>query len=297
MKLLVLGLDGLEPKIVVALGLRGLMQSRWGIHEASIIDSSLWTPIIWASFLMGERAEKEGFDTQQRYSIKALEKIYRLRKKFLPHLNLRLRSLLIRTRIVEDAYQMPKWMREKNIVGRLSKKNVKVEVHNFPTISPGWDMKRKRLWRIDRISELLTKGHSAVYKQAWDECIAELESIFSFAVKANYDLGLTWTQYPDRAQHVLFTRPRLIWRFYKLLNNFTSALSKRLQTKGVELLILSDHGWEVGTPSHSPRGFWSLSFNDPTARFRSITEVSTWLVQLFNDHNPIRKKHLGKDST
>ena len=56
MKLLILGLDGLEYKLVERWNLEVFKQKVYGSHDVSFFRN-IFTPIVWASFLLGENAE------------------------------------------------------------------------------------------------------------------------------------------------------------------------------------------------------------------------------------------------
>jgi len=107
LRLLILGLDGLDYDLVTRWELKIFMQRVFGKHYIGDLRD-LYTPIIWSCFLTGLNVEKHGYDLESlkrkrnidAFKNKYLRALYLIRRK-LPIKKLGIRSLLVRFNLVE----------------------------------------------------------------------------------------------------------------------------------------------------------------------------------------------------
>mgnify|MGYP005641178489 CR=1 FL=1 len=82
-----------------------------------------------------------------------------------------------------------------------------------------------------------------------EHILLELEKI------RDVDVVFAYMHFPDEMQHLLFTRPLKIKKFYADLDNYVSILKSRVEAS--LFLIISDHGFDLETKNHSMYGFYS----------------------------------------
>ena len=86
------------------------------------------------------------------------------------------------------------------------------------------------------------------------------QRIFSEGEKLeDFDVVFAFMHFPDIIQHLLFIRPLKIKEFYVDLDNYVSILKRRIEAP--LFLIVSDHGFDLETKTHSKHGFYSSSIS------------------------------------
>ena len=101
MKLLIIGLDGLDYNIVLRWNLRDYLQEYYGKHYVGFA-CRLYTPILWGMFLTGINVEEHGYNLEKLKEKRSLEvwkysflrKMYMFRKK-IPIKKLGIRPILV----------------------------------------------------------------------------------------------------------------------------------------------------------------------------------------------------------
>ena len=94
----------------------------------------------------------------------------------------------------------------------------------------------------------------------------EIEEVTS----ASNDIVFAYSQFPDVFCHLFFAYPRFINQHYFDLDLFVGRLQEKLGD--TQLLIVSDHGFDIEKETHSPYGFYSSS-HQLTPIPRNITDL------------------------
>lgn len=141
MKLLIIGLDGLDYDLVMRWGLKQYLQKYHGKHYVGFA-CNLYTPILWGMFLTGINVEKHGYSLKElrdkwkqdiwKYSF--LRKLYLIRKKLLPMKKLSIRPLLVKLGLVRPYPPsiLPKHLLEQTFTLELKRKGLKVYAIEVP---------------------------------------------------------------------------------------------------------------------------------------------------------------------
>jgi len=102
-----------------------------------------------------------------------------------------------------------------------------------------------------RISlEEAIKRFKVLYKKQKEQILREIEK------NQNVNVTFAYMNFPDALQHFLFTRPLKIRRLYMDLNSYVSILKSKIKDPTL-FLIVSDHGFNLVTGTHSKHGFYS----------------------------------------
>lgn len=272
MKLVILGLDGLDPDLVERWDMSWFKQKAWSRHYVGLLRK-LYTPIIWSCFLTGLNVEEHGYSlselrekrSREAFRSKLLYILYPLRRK-IPVRELGLRKLLTRLGLV-NSYPpsiMPSYLLEKTFIEELRARGysvIAVEV-------PGYNESKNEYYRTNMgrlVSVSFTEKAGLV-----EEAIRDVEERICETlgyIEEGYDLVFTYTPLPDIAFHMV-VKPTLknkLWlrtihyRLYKIVKPLISTAVKR----GYAVLIVSDHGFDLKEHYHSQYGFWSLSVSPP----------------------------------
>jgi len=298
MKVLVLAIDGLEAKLVERWNLKGFMQSYWGTHDVTTAvkpGDPLYTPLIWASFLLGEPAYKYGLSmkTIGNERLKAgygiLYPIYKLRVVVLGNRKLGVRELLTRIGLfslrrvakrMKEVERIPSKAIDKTIVKHVEKMGFKVWIEEFPT------------YNDDIVAEYRAMM-SRYFDSPLDERLRKLDEVYEYSIKLlnravsalnSHELVFYYTPLIDHANHMLYRSSirlrMLLHSYYKRLSNNVEKISKNIN-KHSALLIISDHGYNPRTHEHGNYGFWSLNL-EPPIKPRTILDFYKLILALIN---------------
>ncbi len=296
MKVLVLAIDGLEARLVEKWGLRGFKQKFWGTHDVTVATSpgdSLYTPILWAAFLLGEPPGKYGFTygkivrERGRVGYGLLYPLYYLRLKLLGGKKLGLRRFLMKLGLysldrvkksLNVIESLPPELRERTFVSEATSKGFRVWFKEFPTLS---EVKFSEV--RGEASALLGEGLEVRLKYLNDLADYSLKLLNEAldAAETN-DLILYYTSLIDIANHFLYRPGNLrvmthLARYYRLLDR---EIGRRLAgLEGVASLIVSDHGYDPKIHDHSKYGFWSLNV-EPPDRPKSMLDFRGLILKL-----------------
>ena len=298
MKVIVLCIDGLEASLVKKWNLTSFMQKVWGIHDVSLISSQgkLYTPILWAAFLLGENPQKYGFtyesiaNQKRKAGYGLLYPLYCIRRKILGNRKLGLRQIMVKLglfsvdRIRKRAKyieRLPSSAVSRTLIHEARKKGYKVWVREFPS------------YNDDKVAEM--RAYMNLYfETSLKKRLDYLEDIYSFSLQLfedalnavpNHDLVLYYTPVIDYANHMLY-RPRRIKlmfhlaRFYRRIEKLVKIMSARFGDKAA-ILIVSDHGYDPSTHYHSDYGFWSSNV-ELALRPEKITDFKRIIMELLD---------------
>ena len=255
MKVFILGLDGLEYKLVVKWKLKNLMQSKYGyfnvdevyMHEKEKVP---YTPIIWASFITGKKPSEHGVKELWTYG-KLLDKLRHMpplkwikgKRRFLSKLGLKPR-----------------------VVGR-EKLNCPTlfDVIN-PSIAVNVPSYNESTYLHRRLSEAFYRGLKEYEKEIWRVHEERKKATYEALKNSDWKLFMTYFDLADLLGHLHFIkRPLKLLKAYLELNKLAAEL-QRMIPKNTVFLIISDHGMKSSgdgvTGNHSKRAFWSLNIDE-----------------------------------
>ncbi len=272
-----LAIDGLEAKLVERWELKTYMQKYHGIHDVTIAvqkGEPLYTPLIWASFLLGEPSYRYNFTIKEirmkRDSVGYgfLTPLYKFKLKILGKRNLGIRNLLTKLgiynlkKVAESLYSIesiPLNIREKTIVEELRRKGYKVWCSEFPGLGDPYHAKIRATF--SRYFNVDLKKRIELLDEVYSHDLEVLRETTSAIEK--YDCIFSYIESIDIANHMLY-RPKNIKsmislaRYYKgLATNIEKMIINK--NNSLAILIVSDHGYDPNMHSHSTYGFWSLN--------------------------------------
>ncbi len=280
MRVIVLGIDGLDADLVLRWRLKAFMQQYYGTHDVRVAvkpGDPLYTPLIWASFLLGKPAYEYGFTHEEivkRRDLTAYRKfgpLYSLRLKIFGKRSLHLRKIMMklglydRESVVKKFHEVEALPEEalRDTFPEIAKREgFKVWAEEFPS----YNEVKFAEWRA-RASEYL--GLSLREKlKALDERTDYSIKLLDRAINAaqDHDLILYYTSVIDWANHKLY-RPKsltlmtFLASYYKKFEKLISKAERKLKKSAI--LIVSDHGYDPRVQEHSSKGFWSLNIKPP----------------------------------
>lgn len=282
-KLLILGLDGLEYKLVYRWKLENLLQDFHGIFRVGDI-SRLYTPLIWSSILCGFNVAQAGYTYEKavRKSMGKLGLLHEIKKVFFGEKQRMwtMRKILRKLGLLQPPeFIMPAKLLMQTFLKRFEKFGVKV----FAIEVPGYNEKTNGIFR-DQMPELATRGNWREKKDFLKNVMQETEKRFA-RTKDNlekYDLLMIYIPLPDLAHHLFFKgfKSRIeIMTLYKWLETKTKEVLISAQRINFKTLIISDHGFDMKKYYHSPYGFWSANFQ---MEIEDFTKVKERLYALYN---------------
>ncbi|RLF20950.1 MAG: hypothetical protein DRZ82_00700 [Thermoprotei archaeon] len=289
-RLVIMGLDALDPDLVERWKMCWFMQKHYGRHYVGMINK-LYTPILWSCFLTGLNVEKYGYSlselrekrTREAFRSKLLYKLYLLRKK-IPIKKLGLRKLLVKLGLVElyPGSVMPEHLLKKSFLEELKAMGYSVGAIEIP----GYNETRNEYYRV-KAGELISSPFSErvrLVEEALEDTKMRVAEAIRY-VERGYDVVFTYSPLPDIALHMTM-KPDLkakLWirsvhySLYKAIRGLLDIAGEY----GYAVLIVSDHGFDLETYYHSKYGFWSLNI-DPPAWWdvRSILDFKKNILKL-----------------
>ena len=296
MRLVIIGLDGLDPDLVEKWEMEWFKLKVWGRHYVGFFKYT-YTPIVWGSFLTGVNVEEHGYDIESlrrkrsedalKYSI--LKSLYRLKSRLVPF-KLGLRKVLVRLGL---AYEyppsiMPKKLLRMSFTEELKSLGYRVAVVEVPAVNES----RNEYYR-GMVPKAI--GNALLRDALVDEALADTGSRISKAigyVVNGYDLVFTYSPLPDIAFH-LAPKPRLndvLWlrvTHYRLWC-IIERLVRTAINRGYAVLIVSDHGFDIKRYDHSKYGYWSLSI-DAGWKINTVLDFKQEIVNLVIGNIDLRK--------
>jgi len=277
-RVLVLAIDGLEYDLVTRWKLNNYMQKYYGKHDVRSAvrpGDPLYTPLIWAAFLLGEPAYKYGFDHSYIERRRAelgygpiLRALYKLKVQVLGNRSTGLRKLLAKLGLykvkrvsldAENIETLPPQILEKTFVYEAQRRGLSVAYNTFPGL-PGDRFARERA-SLFLVFDSPLEERIAKLDEIYQETEHDVDKLAS-AVR-DHDLVLYYTPVVDLAHH-MFYRPGnhramlILRRYYNLVARQVARLRSAAGEDSL-VLIVSDHGYDPTIHEHSEHGFWSAN--------------------------------------
>ena len=296
MRVIVLGMDGLDANLVVKWGLKTFMQQYYGVHDVRVAvrpNDPLYTPLIWAGFLLGKPAYSFGLDhrliairrAQRGYRFPTA--LYKIRFKLFGMRKLGIRPILMKLKIydikkvVEKAHEIEALPEEalKYTLPEIAKSNgYRVWTKEFPSYN---DFKCAE-WRAKAL-ELVGVSN--------EKYLEELEERYQYSIKLlqeavesakSHDLILYYTPVIDMANHRFYKPDNIKYMtrlatYYKRMEKAVSEVIKQIPKSA--LIIVSDHGFDPKKREHSSHGFWSINVKPPLIP-RTILDFKPLILKL-----------------
>ena len=268
-KFFLLGLDGLEYDFVEKWHLTHLQQSQYGKLKVPIskefgIPTS---PEVWASFLTGKNVKKEFGRT---FRIQMMLKVAKFMRKHVK-IGFGLGSLLRK----RSPARFPS-LKEKTFLDITRSKAINVPYYSFDHGT--FDISHR--FTTGKISlEEAERELNLVYQNSKKRILNETET-------RDLDLIFAFMHFPDYPQHLLMMRPQKIKILYHDLDNYVSTLKKRIP-KSFTYIIVSDHGFNPETKTHSKHGFYSsnITLNPTPRRITDFYEIFTGSIDRSDPKN------------
>jgi len=266
MKVIVIGIDGLEYEHVIKYRLQNLMLAQYGKTDLSDFNLVV-TPLIWSSFLTGEI---------NRYMIGTFVKSYKFRSTFL--------WSMARILIKKAKSSLPAFIRKpldklqiKITTNPMRKTSSYLKNHNVRTILeefkswyitiPGynheWDTYSSLL--MTRAVEEFTRtgkfGKACMeYEKYTINDYLQRKKMFLNSLKEDYQFWFFYTDLIDALLHLFISDKLRVMRYYYEADRFVGEVRK-LSPSDAMIFVISDHGMKQKgrLGDHSDHGFWSSS--------------------------------------
>lgn len=266
MKIIILGVDGLEYEHVVKYKLSNIMQKQYGKTDLSEFDVVV-TPLIWASFLTGKvNREMVGVFTKSlriRQSF-VWSTIRIITKKVTATLPTPIKNRIDKLKIHVTTNPMRKtasYLLDNKI------KTILDEFKSWYITIPGynhkWDTYSSLL--MTRAVEELTKtgkfGKASVeYEKYTLKDYFQRKKEFLKSLSEDYQLWFFYTDLIDALLHLFISDKLRVMKYYLEIDRFIYDVHK-LAPEDAVIFVISDHGMKkVGRlGDHSDHGFWSSS--------------------------------------
>jgi len=298
LKVLILGIDGLEHALVEKWNMKIYKQAYYGKIDVRVAVRSgdpLYTPLIWSAFLLGEPAHAFGLDMDRIIEKRAralygrLYPLFKLKKKLFGKRNLRIREFLIEIGLadfdnvvknVSKIEAIPKNALRHTFVAEAENRGYKVFCKEFPTFKESKYAEMRAVF-------------SKYYTSSLKEKLSKLNEVFDYSSKVlsetvraveDHDLILFYTSVIDYAQH-MFYNPRdlrsmaALYSVYKRLADLIAESIPR--SKNLCTLMVSDHGFDPIKQEHSDHGFWSINLEPPKIP-KTILDFKSIILELLS---------------
>ncbi|RLE88649.1 MAG: hypothetical protein DRJ67_01375 [Thermoprotei archaeon] len=288
MRLLILGLDGLDPDLVERWRMDWFKLKFHGRHYVGVLKK-LYTPIVWGSILTGLNVEEHGYGlrelrekrSREAFKSRVLRRLYLLRLR-LTRRRLGVRKLLVKLGLVNP---YPPAIMHDHLLARTFLEELKARGYSVAAIEvPSYNESRNEYYR-SRIDALATAPFSRrveLVEEALEDTRERVERGVK-CVEEGHDLIFIYTPLPDVAFHMAVgpTLKVKVWlrSVHYALYEMLRPLMKLARERGYEVLMLSDHGFDLRSGYHSEYGFWSTTVKPPY-RPSSILDFHDLVMQL-----------------
>lgn len=239
-KIVVFCIDALELELVERWNLNGLHQLECGKIRVPIHEEfgQPYSPQVWASFLTGHVMEPLKFEY---FGIR--EFIWRL----LVFFRKRIPVSLGLARRVKGVNEFPK-LRHKTFLETINATEINMPYYSFD--NKAREMVRefaKKNISIERVWNDLYE----LFKKRKKQFISGIRK----QIKSS-DLVVAYTHILDSIQHIFYSQPEKIEKFYREMDKYVSFL-KTFLPKEILFIIVSDHGFNLQEGTHSDYAFYS----------------------------------------
>ena len=273
MKVLILGIDALEYKLVEEWNLKNLKQLEYGKIKVPISPGfgEPVTLVVWPCFITGRKAKKMGFDKPiiYRHPLRfVLEKFYFpfvADESISEHEDILAEKSGIKSKIVSNINYvlmkagMGKYPERKDIKKPtfFDNPNYRSKHKNIPVYDQIFTTEERDSARNGVIRAISDKKFRKVFEQKLkDELDEGIKNVYNELKKSDWDLFMQYFYVLDGVQHVYFKNKLKVMDYYLKFNKFVGEVKKKLP-KDTMLFIVSDHGQENGLHTHY--GFYSTN--------------------------------------
>lgn len=285
MKLLIIGLDGLDYDIILRWNLKNYLQKYHGKHYVGFA-CKLYTPILWSMFLTGINVEKHGYDLEKLKDKRTLEsfkygflrKMYMLRRK-IPLKKLGIRPILSMLGLVRKypSSIMPNYLIKQTFIEELKSRGFKTAAIEVPGYNEIVNEKYRSLYRKYIFKSLTEK--LKFLREIINDCCNRVFKAQNLVLNG-YDLVFVYLPLPDIAHHLLFKNLRETVELRKIYGKIMNIIKPLLSlSKNYAILIVSDHGFNIKENYHSQWGFWSLNIKPPFKPYK-ITDFKELILRI-----------------
>jgi len=259
-RIVILGLDGLEYDFVERWNLKNLKQREYGKLEVPINKEKgvPWSPEVWAAFLTGRHIPS--LDFSRTPMLDFILKALKFMRRYIP-----LSLGLGRKAVIRAPVHFPE-LKERTFLDLTNSKEINVPYysHDNKTFRISWELDAGKISLKEAVNKDLN-----LYIYWKRRILKELEEA------GDFDVVFAFMHFPDALQHLLFIRSLAIKELYADLDQYVSRLKLRVDSS--LFLIVSDHGFDLETKTHSMYGFYSSNVSlDP--RPRRITDFYDMIV-------------------
>lgn len=242
----ILGLDGLEYDFVEMFRCKNLKQVQYGRIDVPIDDKKgiPFTPQVWASFLRGKWIDDIQFINESKvveYPLKVLRFIRRIIPISLG-LGKKTRVKLMRFKKPSD---FPK-LEGETFLDIIDSATINAPFYDFENVC--WEVSNefgKGKISLEELIEAIQKR----YQDIRDKILVEAPGL-------DKEIVFAYMLFPDYLQHLFYNNSQEIQSLYMDLDRFVKELKKKIDG---DLLIVSDHGFDFETETHSLKGFYSMN--------------------------------------
>lgn len=280
---MILALDGLESSLVAKWELKILLQKFHGRYYIGGL-SKLYTPLIWASILVGANIEEKGYtyDRAVRKSMGKIGLLHIIKKNLVGEEK---RSWLARKILKKiGLLEPPKFIMPPNLLRQTFLKQIEIMGYKvFALEIPGYNEKTNGIFRLE-MPKLTISGKLEAKRDFIRKVMEDAEVRIEKTEKAlrTYDLVMTYIPLPDLAHHLFFKQTLTVrlemLNVYKWLEKKASIL-KDAYDLNFKAIVLSDHGFDMKNYDHTNFGFWSANF--PT-QLKSYEEICPKILKWCN---------------
>jgi len=253
-RVLIIGLDGLEHSLVEDYDLKNLKQIEHGKVDLLLKkDEEPLTPTIWCNFITGETPDVHGVIAIQKWKYPLLEKIHASLRSFdIKHRGY-WRGVLFNIFDKMSLFEM-RGMRNFFTRKDINCDTIFDDIDSTIAISiPSFneDEINKELRR------LVVEGRKFELKKRAHEAFAGRRKRFLDALNQKPSLLMVHFFLLDLIQHMFPYDNEYIRKTYERIDSFVGKVKEKLVNNEVFLLIVSDHGLLNGY--HTPYGFYSCN--------------------------------------
>ncbi|MEB3779292.1 MAG: alkaline phosphatase family protein [Desulfurococcales archaeon] len=277
MRVTIIAIDGLEYNLVEKWNINTFKQKYYGKHDVTVAvkpGEPLYTPLIWASFLLGEPSYIYGYTDKIMKKKRGevgysgiLKYLFYIKFSILGTRQLKLREILLKLglfksdKIKEKAHiieSMPSHLLKKTFIQKAIDNNLKVKYNSIPSM-PNDKYAEYRVFLYKYFNSSI-KDRILILNKLYNETESDLNNILNNI--NTYDLVIYYTPLLDEAHHMLY-RPNKpiamvhLRRYYKLVEKQFLRIVNSINYNNSLVLIVSDHGYDPSTHEHSNYGFWS----------------------------------------
>jgi len=253
-RVLIIGLDGLEHSLIEDYDLKNLKQIEYGKVDLLMKkDEEPLTPTIWCNFITGETSDVHGVVAIQKWKYPLLEKIYASLRSFDVKHRGYWRGVLFNIFDKMSLFEM-RGMRNFFTRQDINCDTIFDDIDSTIAISiPSFneDEINKELRR------LVVEGRKFELKKRAHEAFAGRRTRFLDALNQKPSLLMVHFFLLDLIQHMFPYDNEYIKKTYERIDSFVGKVKEKLANNEVFLLIVSDHGLLNGY--HTRYGFYSCN--------------------------------------